>query len=161
MLFKLNKLEEAIVREWYMSSVDRSAGNVDLYMFHPLWNTDRDPENYLPARMAGWDSFFDKFNEDVLSRERLYHLVDLEDKGVYFTDDLQEACKELNLEAPFIFYDEIPEELKEDVDNLYRLNQGQETFRCPKCGHGTVFDRCSAYYEYYDCIKCNGTVVVN
>ena len=161
MLFKLNELEEAIVREWYMQTVDREAGDVELYMFHPLWNTDRDPENYLPARMAGWEDFFDKFNEDVLSRERLYHLIDLEEKGVYFTDDLQEACKELNLEAPFIFYDEIPEELKEDVDNLYRLNQGQETFRCPKCGHGTVFDRCSAYYEYYDCIKCNGTVVVN
>lgn len=161
MLFKLNELEEAIVREWYMSSVDRSAGEVDLYMFHPLWNTARDPEKYLPARMTGWEAFFDKFNEDVLSRERLYHLVDLEDKGIYFTDDLREACKELILEDPFVFYDEIPEELKGETENLYRLNQGQETFRCSKCGHGTVFDRCSAYYEYYDCIKCNGTVVVN
>lgn len=36
MLFKLDQLEEAIVREWYMSSVDRSAGDTDLYMFHPL-----------------------------------------------------------------------------------------------------------------------------
>lgn len=161
MLFKLNAVEEDIVRKWYMSSVDRSAGEVDLYMFHPLWNTDRDPEKYLPARMDGWESFFDKFNEDVLSRERLYHLIDLEEKGIYFTDDLQEACKELILEAPFVFYDEIPEELKGETENLYRLNQGQETFRCSKCGHGTVFDRCSAYYEYYDCIKCNGTVVVN
>lgn len=161
MLFKLNAVEEDIVRKWYMSSVDRSAGEVDLYMFHPLWNTDRDPENYLPARMDGWEAFFDKFNEDVLSRERLYHLIDLEEKGIYFTDDLQEACKELILEDPFVFYDEIPEELKGETENLYRLNQGQETFRCSKCGHGTVFDRCSVYYEYYDCIKCNGTVVVD
>lgn len=161
MLFKLNKLEEAIVREWYMSSVDRSAGNVDLYMFHPLWNTNQDPANYLPARMDGWKAFFNKFNDEVLSNERLYHLIDLEEKGVYFTDDLQEACKELILEDPFVFYDEIPEELQGEVENLYRLNQGQETFRCSKCGHGTVFDRCSAYYEYYNCIKCDGTVAVN
>ena len=161
MLFKLNELEEAIAREWYMSSVDRSAGDVDLYMFHPLWNTNRDPKNYLPARMDGWEDFFNKFNEEVLTHERLYHLIDLEKEGVYFTDDLQKACKELNLEAPFVFYNEIPEKLKEDVDNLYRLNQGQETFRCARCGHGTTFSHCSAYYEYYNCINCDYTVIVN
>lgn len=75
MLFKLNQLEEAIVREWYMQTVDRSAGDTDLYMFHPLWKTDRDPANYLPARMEGWGSFFDKFNEEVLTHGELYHLV--------------------------------------------------------------------------------------
>ena len=61
----------------------------------------------------------------------------------------------------FVIYTEIPPEMVGEVSSLEELNERDNFFRCPCCGHVCKFSRLTFQYEYYTCITCKFDVKVS